>query len=153
MSKPIKVDYERLERREFDIYKESILQRLDIYVHKRMPDYSRTLVQKLIKDGLVTVNGKPSKPSYEINMGDKIVCDLPKLIPPHVVAVDIPLEIVYEDDRIILRPQVHVPRDQAYFWTRDWQAAEQEAEEDVRKGRTRGPFPSVAEMAKSLKRP
>jgi 23S rRNA pseudouridine1911/1915/1917 synthase len=99
--KPVRVDYERIERREFDIYKESILQRLDIYIHKRMPEYSRTLVQKLIKDGMITVNGKPSKPAYEINLGDRIVCELPKLIQPHVVASDIPLEIVFEDEHLI----------------------------------------------------
>ena len=59
MTKPIRVDYDRVERHEFEIYKESILQRLDIYIHTRMPDYSRTLVQKLIKDGMITVNGRP----------------------------------------------------------------------------------------------
>ena len=80
MAKPIKVDYERRSREEFVIHKEAGLQRLDVYVHKRMPDYSRTLVQKLIKEGLITVNGRPSKPAYEINLGDTIVCELPKLI-------------------------------------------------------------------------
>ena len=42
MPKPIRVDYERVERHEFEIYKESILQRLDIYIHKRIPEYSVT---------------------------------------------------------------------------------------------------------------
>ena len=52
MAKPIKVDYERLSRHEFQIHKEAALQRLDIYIHKRLPEYSRTLVQKLIKEKL-----------------------------------------------------------------------------------------------------
>ena len=116
--KPIKVDYERVERHEFEIYKESILQRLDIYIHKRKPEYSRTLVQKLIKDGMITVNGHPSKPAYEINLGDKIVCDLPKLIQPHVVASDIPLEIVHEDEHLIAinKPPQFVVHPAAGHW-------------------------------------
>jgi len=118
VTKPVRVDYERVERHEFDIYKESILQRLDIYVHKRMPEYSRTLVQKLIKDGMITVNGHGSKPAYEINMGDRIVCELPKLIQPHVVASDIPLEIVHEDEHLIAinKPPQFVVHPAAGHW-------------------------------------
>src|SRR4051812_11672509 len=118
VTKPIRVDYERIERVEFDIYKESILQRLDIYIHKRAPTYSRTLVQKLIKDGMITVNGHPTKPAYEINLGDKIVCDLPKLIQPHVVASDIPLEIIHEDDHLIAinKPPQFVVHPAAGHW-------------------------------------
>jgi 23S rRNA pseudouridine1911/1915/1917 synthase len=116
--KPVRVDYERVERHEFEIYKESILQRLDIYIHKRMPEYSRTLVQKLIKDGMITVNGHASKPAYEINLGDRIVCELPKLIQPHVVASDIPLEIVHEDDHLIAinKPPQFVVHPAAGHW-------------------------------------
>lgn len=118
MTKPVKIDFECLERREFDIYKESILQRLDLYVHKRMPEYSRTLVQKLIKDGHITVNGKGSKPSYGINLGDRIVCELPRLIQPHVLAVNIPLEIVHEDEHIIAinKPPQFVVHPAAGHW-------------------------------------
>ena len=118
MSKPIRVDYDRIERTEFEIYKESILQRLDIYIHKRKPEYSRTLVQKLIQDGLITVNGHKTKPAYVINMGDKITCDLPKLILPHVVASDIPLEIVHEDEHLIAinKPPQFVVHPAAGHW-------------------------------------
>ena len=118
MTKPVRVDYERVERHEFEIYKESILQRLDIYIHKRMPEYSRTLVQKLIKDGMITVNGHATKPAYEINMGDLIVCELPKLIQPHVVPSDIPLEIVHEDEHLIAinKPPQFVVHPAAGHW-------------------------------------
>jgi len=116
--KPVRVDYERIERIEFEIYKESILQRLDIYVHKRQPEYSRTLVQKLIKDGMITVNGHTTKPAYEINLGDKIICDLPKLIQPHVIASDIPLEIIHEDEHLIAinKPPQFVVHPAAGHW-------------------------------------
>src|SRR5882762_9927876 len=76
MPKVIKVDYGTLTRHVFSIHKESVLQRLDIYIHKRLPEYSRTLVQKLIKEGRVTVNGHPTKPAYEINLGDEIAVDV-----------------------------------------------------------------------------
>jgi len=46
-----------------------------------------------------------------------------------------PLEVIYEEDTIILRPQIHIPRDQAYFWTKEWQKGEREADEDIRAGR------------------
>jgi len=101
MPKPIQVDFSTLKRHEFHIHKESTLQRIDLYIHKRLPEYSRTLVQRLIKEGLVAVNGKPTKASYGINLGDSIVVEVPKLIEPHVVASDIPLQIVFEDDHLI----------------------------------------------------
>jgi 23S rRNA pseudouridine1911/1915/1917 synthase len=97
----VKVDYETLTSHEFRIHKEAALQRLDIYLHKRLPDYSRTLMQKLIKEGLVTVNGRASKPGYEINLGDVIVVKVPRLIEPQVVAREIPIEVVFEDDHLL----------------------------------------------------
>ena len=45
------------------------------------------------------------------------------------------LEIYIENNKIILEPKVLVPKDQAYFFTGEWQIDEQDAEEDVRKGR------------------
>ena len=118
MPKVIKVDYDRLTRHEFHIHKEAVLQRIDIYIHKRLPEYSRTLVQKLIKDERVTVNGRPTRPSYEINLGDTIVVDVPKLIQPHVVASDIPLEIVYEDEYMLAinKPPAFVVHPAAGHW-------------------------------------
>ncbi len=101
MPKVIKVDYEQLTTHELHIHKEATLQRIDIYIHKRFPTYSRTLVQKLIKDGLITVNGKTTRPGYTINLGDDIKVVIPKLIEPHVVASDIPIEIVYEDEEML----------------------------------------------------
>lgn len=89
-----------------------------------------------------------------IHVGQKNQITLPKdVMERSHLAPGAPLDVVYEDDRIILRPQVHVPRDQAYFWTPEWQAGEKEAEEDIAKGRVHGPFKGVADLKKSLKRP
>jgi len=89
-----------------------------------------------------------------VHIGSKHQVTLPKEIVrrSHLNPGD-PLEVVYEDDQIILRPQVHIPREQAYFWTKEWQEAEREAEMDIAKGRTRGPFRSVEALKKSLRRP
>ncbi len=112
------VDYGTLQRREFRIHKEAALQRLDVYVHKRLPEYSRTLVQKLIKEGRITVNGRPSKPAYELNLGDLVACELPRLIEPHVVPSEIPLEIVHEDEHVIAinKPPQFVVHPAAGHW-------------------------------------
>ena len=71
-----------------------------------------------------------------IHLGTKHQVTLPKEIvkEARLVPGD-PLEVIYEGDTIVLRPQIHIPRDQAYFWTKKWQAGELEAEEDVRAGR------------------
>lgn len=101
MPKVIKVDYDSHEKHEFNIHKEAVLQRLDIYLHKRLPQYSRTLMQKLIREERVRVNGRSTKPGYEINLGDRIEVDVPRLILPHVVASDIPLDILHEDEHLL----------------------------------------------------
>ena len=62
-----------------------------------------------------------------------------------------PLEVLYEGDAISLRPQIHVPRHQAYFWTKEWQAGEREADKDIRAGRVHGPFRTSKEMRRFLK--
>ncbi len=46
-----------------------------------------------------------------------------------------PLDIVVEDDRIIIKPIVAVERSQAWFWSKEWQAMEKEAENDIQQGR------------------
>ncbi len=87
-----------------------------------------------------------------VHVGSKHQVTLPKEIvrKAHLAPGD-PLEVVCEGDAIILRPQIHVPREQAYFWTREWQAGEREADEEIRAGRVRGPFRTVKEMKRSLK--
>jgi len=47
-------------------------------------------------------------------------------------------------------PKKLIDADQAWFWTRDWQTGEREAEEDIRAGRVSGPFRSAAELKKRL---
>lgn len=76
----------------------------------------------------------------------KEICRRAKLSPGD------PLEVIYEEDAIILKPQIHIPRDQAYFWTKEWQEGEREADEDIKAGRMYGPFRSVKEMNRYFKK-
>jgi 23S rRNA pseudouridine1911/1915/1917 synthase len=72
--------------------------RLDKYLHGRFPRLSRTLIQRLIKQGEITVNGKSTKASYELATDDLVRLIIPPPEPLDVQPDDIPLDIVYEDD-------------------------------------------------------
>ena len=71
--------------------------RLDKYLQGRFPRLSRTFIQRSIKQGLVTVNGLPSKASYEPAEGDIVEMVLPPPPPSELLPQDIPLDIIYED--------------------------------------------------------
>jgi AbrB family looped-hinge helix DNA binding protein len=87
-----------------------------------------------------------------IHVGAKNQVTLPKdIVKKARLAPGDSLEVVYENDSIILRPQVEVPRDQAYFWTKDWQEGEKAASADIRAGRLRR-FDSAEALARDLKR-
>ena len=45
------------------------------------------------------------------------------------------LEITLEDDKIVIKPVLIIDRSQSWFWSREWQAKEQEVEEDIKAGR------------------
>jgi len=76
--------------------------RIDKYLHSRFSNYSRVMIQQIIKAGAVKVNGKPVKPSFKLTPGDKIEITLPKIQKREILPEDIPLEIIYEDDDIII---------------------------------------------------
>ena len=76
--------------------------RLDKYIADETEGYSRSFIQKLIKEKSVTVNGKSVKPNYNVNTSDNIDINIPKLIEPQIEAENIPLDILYEDDDIIV---------------------------------------------------
>lgn len=62
------------------------------------------------------------------------------------------LDAHLEDGTIVLVPQKLIPKDQAWFWTEEWQKGEKEADEDIKAGRLIGPFDSVKEFKKALKK-
>ena len=77
-------------------------ERLDCFMNKIHSEYSRTFFQKMIKDGKVSVNGKTVSPSYKVKSGDEIVYTLEEEQSVSLKPENIPLNIIYEDDDIIV---------------------------------------------------
>lgn len=77
-------------------------ERIDRYLSEVYDDRSRSFLQKLIKDGYVTVNEKPVKANYRLSFGDRVEVTLPEPKEPDIVPEDIPLDILYEDEDVIL---------------------------------------------------
>jgi 23S rRNA pseudouridine1911/1915/1917 synthase len=76
--------------------------RLDKYITSFIQNATRNKVQKAIKEGFVLVNGKPEKPSYIMQPGDKIEITLPKPPPEKAKPEKMDLDIVYEDDELLI---------------------------------------------------
>ncbi|MBN2882542.1 MAG: RluA family pseudouridine synthase [Clostridia bacterium] len=81
--------------------------RIDAYISEIMEDVSRSYVQKLISTGAVLVNDNIIKAGYKLRDGDSISIDIPGPETLDAVPEDIPIEIIYEDDHIIV---VNKPR-------------------------------------------
>ena len=77
-------------------------ERLDYYLSTELNEVSRTYIQKLIKDKLVEVNGLEKKSSYLVKEGDKIIVNLPKPKELEIVPENLPLDIIYQDDDIVV---------------------------------------------------
>ena len=76
--------------------------RLDRCLAKLHPEWTRSRVRRLIDAGHVRLNQEPVKPSATVHHGDRIAVDEPALEPLDAEAEDIPLDIVFEDDDILL---------------------------------------------------
>ena len=81
--------------------------RIDKYLIENTEDFTRNNLQKLIDDGNVTVNGKTVKSNYKPKNGEEIVIKVPEPVTLDVKAEDIPLEIIYEDNDLLVinKPQ------------------------------------------------
>ncbi len=76
--------------------------RIDRLLAARLPDYSRSFLQKLIRDQHVTVDGNPVASSYKVNRNDVIDVRVPPPVETTLVAEDIPLDIVFEDEHLLV---------------------------------------------------
>ena len=76
--------------------------RIDKYLNDINEDYTRSFVQKMIEEGNVTVNGKAVKASYKLKMKDVIEVEEIENTEIEAVPEDIPIDIVYEDEDIII---------------------------------------------------
>ena len=76
--------------------------RLDTYIASKLNTLSRTMIQRLIENGEILVNGKIKKISYKVQLGDILEINIPKPRETDIKAENIPLDIVYEDNDIIV---------------------------------------------------
>lgn len=77
-------------------------ERLDVYLTSHVENATRTKVQEAIRSGEVVVNGKGMKASHAILPGDLIHVELSRPEPPEVLPENIPLDIVYEDEYLLV---------------------------------------------------
>ncbi len=76
--------------------------RLDMFIQHHEGYSSRNRIQTLIKNGLATVNGRPEKPGYKVRSGDNVVLELPERPVREVLPENIPLNIVFEDEHMVV---------------------------------------------------
>lgn len=77
-------------------------ERLDVFLTRKWPDFSRSHIQKLIAKGEVVTVGKVRKANYKLALGDEVKITLPEAVPVAIEAENILLDILYEDDDIIV---------------------------------------------------
>lgn len=76
--------------------------RLDQYLAVKLPDFSRSALQKAIRNGFVSVNQKRAKSSYKVLYDDHILVEIEPAKEPDILPEHIPLDILYEDEDIIV---------------------------------------------------
>jgi 23S rRNA pseudouridine1911/1915/1917 synthase len=91
-----------MERHEFLVQAEDAGLRLDVYVAGLLPAHSRSQVQRLIKDGLIVVDGASAKPNLPVKPGQQVVVEVPGPVPALPRAQDLPLPILYQDADVLV---------------------------------------------------
>ncbi|MFA5289778.1 MAG: RluA family pseudouridine synthase, partial [Candidatus Izemoplasmatales bacterium] len=90
------------ETREFVITEVDCLMRLDQFLATQMEEYSRTIIQKMIGMNEIEVNHHPVKASYRLKLNDLVTVGELPITELDIVGEDIPLDIVYEDDWVLV---------------------------------------------------
>ena len=91
----------------FTVSEENIGDRIDKVLSKQLPEMSRSSLQKLVNDGCVFVNGNIVSKNYKIKNSDTISVEIPEAEELKAEPQDIPIDIVYEDDSLLVvnKPQ------------------------------------------------
>ncbi len=76
--------------------------RLDVFIAEEVPEISRTSAKKLIDGGFVTVNGRLAKAGLRLSAGDRLTVVVPPPEPSSLNPEDIPINILYEDDDLLV---------------------------------------------------
>ena len=89
-------------REEYFVTEETAGDRIDKFLAEQYENLSRSFLQKLLKSGEVMVDGRPVKASYKVAEGDLISFEVPEAVEPEIVPEDIPLDILYEDEDVLI---------------------------------------------------
>lgn len=92
----------KTEKREFYVSEEESGLRQDLFLVRRLPEYSRSRLKALIEQGGVLVNQNRLKPRHPVVFGDRVEVLIPPLPPENPAPEPIPLDIIYEDDSVIV---------------------------------------------------
>lgn len=87
---------------EITIAPENEGERLDAFLAARNPEISRSGFQRLIEDGCVTVDGATARPSRKLKSGEVIRYSIPPAKPTDILAEELPVDVIYEDQDIIV---------------------------------------------------
>lgn len=93
---------------EFYVCREDAGERIDRYLADECEDLSRSYLQKLLKNESILVKQKPVKANYKLSEGDCILVQLPDVKEPDILPQDIPIDILYEDEYLLV---VNKPKD------------------------------------------
>ncbi|GAA5116106.1 RluA family pseudouridine synthase [Luteolibacter yonseiensis] len=77
-------------------------ERIDAFLAARLSELSRSRIQTLIREQYIQVNGHPAKPRDSVKLGDRITIVLPEAVPLDNAPQDIPLDIIFEDDDLVV---------------------------------------------------
>lgn len=91
-----------MSERQFVVTADEAGERIDKYLSSVMGDFSRSHIQKLLKEGQVSVGDTPVKASYRVEEQDRITLEIPEMVEPDIRAEEMELKILYEDDDVIL---------------------------------------------------
>ena len=86
----------------FDVSGEDAGARLDAFLAARVEGVSRTTLKRAIEEGDALVEGRASKPSYKLRAGERVEVELPEPPAAEVEPEDIPLDIIYEDEEVVV---------------------------------------------------
>lgn len=86
----------------FTIKQEEPSVRIDRYLAEQCPEFSRSYLQKLLKEQKVTADGRPVKANYKIQPSAEIQVEIPDMEVPDIRPEDIPLDILYEDEHLLV---------------------------------------------------
>jgi 23S rRNA pseudouridine1911/1915/1917 synthase len=92
-----------IQRKETFVIEKSLpSERLDSFLRRQFPAMSRGAIQRLIEQGHIRVNGRPTKPTHSPRAGEEIEVEWPEARPAEALPEEIPLDILFEDETLLV---------------------------------------------------